>query len=280
MLSALVLAAALAAPDATIVRYDVEETTRALTPAGPRNRALTGTIRALGGKALWELSGARFPGVAARAAIAERGTILLLDPDASAYTPASSEEFDSLFVTAPGPDGVATAEMKDVAASVDSLGGGTPFEGRPTTRFRISVSFVLVSTQAGRVVRLKHEAGGIIETVAWEDAAVPTLFDGVMRLFRVRGEAREALVAELSKVTGLPVRIRLEASSEAISETVGPGGVPGAAPPVRSTWTSTRTLSRLERRKATDADRSAFVVPESYHVRPLDQGRMEGPQPR
>lgn len=280
MLSALLLATALAAPDASLVRYDVEETTRALTPSGPQNRALAGTVRALGEKARWELSGGRFPGVAARTAIADGATLVLLDPEASAYTPVSLEEFDGLFVTPPGPEGLATTELKDVAASAVRSGDGSPFEGRPAARYKVSVSFVLVTTQAGRVVRLKHQAGGIIETVELEPPSVPTPFDGLMRLFRVRGAARTALATELLKVTGLPVRVRLDASSEAISEGVGPGGTPSGSPPVRATWTTTRTLSRLERRAATNADAALFVVPESYRFRPLERGRMGGPLPR
>lgn len=280
MLAGLLLAAALGAPPATLVRYEVVETTRALTPSGPRVRALAGTVSALGGKARFELSGGRFPGVAARSAIAEGGALVLLDPEASLATPVSREEFDALFQPAPGPEGLATSELKDVLASAVRSGDGTPFDGRPTARWKVSVSFVLVTAQSGRVVRLKHESSGVVETAEPDDGSVPTPFDDLMRLFRVRGAARSALQAELLKVTGLPVRVRLEASTEAFSEGVGPGAAAGAAPPVRATWTTTRTVSAHERRKAKEADAAAFAVPESYRYQPLERARTEGPLPR
>ncbi len=280
MLPALLLAAALGAPPATLVRYEVVEATRALTPSGPRDLALAGTVSALGGKARWELSGGRFPGVAARAAIADGSTLVLLDPEASLATPVSGEEFDALFQPGPGPEGLATSDLKDVLASAARSGDGLSFEGRPTSRWKVSVSFVLVSAQSGRVVRLKHESSGVVETVDLGDPSIPTPFDGLIRLFRVRGAARSALSTELAKVTGLPVRVRLEASTEALSEGVGTGAAAGAAPPARATWTTTRTVSGLERRAATRADASAFTVPESYHFRPLERTRTQEPLPR
>lgn len=280
MLPALFLVAALGAPPATLVRYDVMETTRALTPSGPRNRALAGTVSVLGGKARWELSGGRFPGVAARAAIADAGTLVLLDPEASLATPVSRGEFDALFQPAPGPETLVTSELKSVEASVVRSGEGTPFEGRPTARWKVSVSFVLVSAQSGRVVRLKHESTGVVETVVPDDPSVPTPFDGLIRLFQIRDSARAALETELAKVTGLPVRVRLEASTEGLTERVGSGATAAAAPPARASWTTTRTISRLESRAATEEDAAAFAVPESYRSWPLERARTEGPLTR
>jgi hypothetical protein len=280
MLAALLLAAALAAPDGTLVRYDVVESTRALTPSGARDRALAGTILAMGGKARWDLSASRFPGVAARSAIAEGASLVLLDPDSASAVPLSRDEFDGLFLAAPGPEGASAAELSDVTAEVRPSGDESSFEGRPVTRWTVAFSFVLVSTQVGRVVRLRHEASGIVETVGPESGASRTPFDDLLRLFRARGAARDALALELAKVTGLPVRVRIEASSESVSESVGPGGAAGAKPPVRATWTTTRSVSRLERRAAKEEDAALFAVPESYRFIPLEKAKSQGVLPR
>jgi hypothetical protein len=276
MIALLLAAAALSGPPATLVRYEVEEATRSLTPAGPRGEALAGTVTAIGGKARWDLSVSRFPGVGARAAVWGGGALVLLDPETSIATPVTSEEFEGLFQPPRGPEGPATTAVKDLSASVVRVGNGAPFEGASTERYEVRCVFTLVTAQPGRVVRVKREVTGGIETVA-EPALEPTPFDDLLRLFRARGEAREALEAELRKVTGLPVRVRLEAVSEALAEGVGSGG--GGAPdrPARATSTTTRTVSNLRRRPAVEADTALFRVPESYRSLPLERVRTGGP---
>ena len=279
MLPALILAAALGAPAGTLVRYEVVETMRALTPSGPRNRALAGTVSALGGKARWDLSGGRFPGVAARAAITDGGALVLLDPEASLATPVSREEFEGLFQPAPGPAGLSTAAIRDLSASVVRDGNGVPFDGSPTERWAVRCKYQLVTAQPGRIVRVTAEVSGTIET-APEPAAPPTPFDDLLRLFHARGEVREALALQLLKVNGLPVRVRLDATSEALAEAVGAPGDTGAGSPARATSTTTRTVSNLSRRPAAEGDETLFAVPESYRSLPLERARTEGPLPR
>ncbi len=278
MLTALVLAAAgLSGPPATLVRYDVEETIRALTPAGPRDRAVAGTVTAMDGKARWDLQASRFPDVRARSALWSGGVLVLLDPDASVATPVSAEEFEELFQPQPGPAGISSTEIRDLAVTVERDGSGAPFEGLPTDRWAVRCSWTLVSTQPGRLVRVKHEVSGRIETT--DDPSVsPTPFDDLLRLFRARGEAREALAARLRKLKGLPVRVRLEEASEALAEAVGSAGR-GAAPgsPVRATSTTTRTVSNLRRRPAAEGDASLFAVPESYRSVPLERAKTGNP---
>ncbi len=276
MLPALLLAAALGAPSATLVRYDVVETMRALTPAGPRNRALSGTVSVLGGKARWELSGGRFPGVAARWAIADGGALVLLDPEASLATPVSREEFDALFQSQPGPAGPSSAAIRDLSASVVRDGNGLPFDGSPTERWAVRCNYTLVTAQPGRLVRVMVEVSGTIET-APEPAPPPTPFDDLLRLFHARGEVREALAVQLLKVNGLPVRVRLDASTEALAEAVGAPGGTGAGSPARATSTTTRTVSNLSRRPAAEGDEALFAVPESYRSLPLERVKTGGP---
>lgn len=278
MLPALLLATALGVPSATLVRYDVVETMKALTPAGPRSRALSGSVSVLGGKARWELSGERFPGVSARSAIADGGALVLLDTEASIATPVSREEFEGLFRSQPGPAGPSSAAIRDLSASVVRDGGGLPFEGLPTERWAVRCKYTLVALQPGSVVRVMVEVAGTIET-APEAAPPPTPFDGLLRLFHARGEVREALAAELLKVNGLPVRVCLETVSESLAEPVGAPGSTGAGRSARATTTMTRTVSNLIRRPAAEGDEILFTIPESYRSIPLERIKTGGPPP-
>ena len=276
MLPALLFVAALGAPVGTLVRYEIVESMRALTPSGPRNRALAGTVSALGGKARWELSGGHFPGVAARSAIADGGALVLLDPEASLATPVSREEFEGLFQSPQGPAGSSSASIRDLSASVARDGNGAPFDGSQTERWSVRCKYTLVSAQPGRVVRVTVEVSGTIETIP-EPAAPRTPFDDLLRLFHARGEVREALAAQLLKVTGLPVKVRLDSSTEALAEAVGAPGGAEAPAPVRASSTTTRTVSNLSRRPAAEGDEALFAVPESYRSLPLERARTEAP---
>jgi hypothetical protein len=276
VIALLLAAAGLSGPPATLVRYEVEEATRALTPAGPRGEALAGTVTAIGGKARWDLSASRFPGVGARTALSDGEALVLLDPDTSVATPVSREEFEGLFQPPPGPQGPSSNAIRDFSASVVRDGNGAPFEGAPTERWTVRCAYALVTAQPGRLVRVTYEVSGTIETVV-EPALTPTPFDDLLRLFRARDKAREALAAQLQKVTGLPVRVRLEAVSEALAEAVGTASGTGADRPARATSTTTRTVSNLRRRPAAEADTTLFRVPESYRSLPLERVRKGGP---
>jgi hypothetical protein len=276
VIALLLAAAGLSGPPATLVRYEVEEATRALTPAGPRGEALAGTVTAMGGKARWDLPASRFPGVGARTALSDGGALVLLDPDTSVATSVSPEEFEGLFQPSPGPQGPSSTTIRDLSASVVRDGNGAPFEGAPTERYAVRCAYTLVTAQPGRLVRVTYEVSGRIETVV-EPALTPTPFDGLLRLFRAHGEAREALAAQLQKVTGLPVRVRLEAVSEALAEGVGTASGAGADRPARATSTTTRTVSNLRRRPAAEVDTTLFRVPESYRSLPLERVRKGGP---
>lgn len=271
--------ATLSGPPPTLVRYEILESSRAVTPAGSRELALKGTVVTAGGKARWETPGSRLPGVAARAALFDGANLFLLDPDASVVSPATRQEFDELFQAPAGPPGMATAGMKDLVASVTGDGAGKLPDGAPTSRWSVSCAYTLVSTQPGRVVRLRHEVRGTVESLEG-GGLTPTPFDDLLRLFRVRGEAREALELELRKVTGLPVRVRLEATSEAVVEAAGADASAGARRPVKSTTTTTRTVSIRERRPLTKDDAELFSVPDSYRTVPFERLKSGGtPQP-
>ncbi|HQR44611.1 MAG TPA: hypothetical protein PLB02_12705 [Thermoanaerobaculia bacterium] len=274
----LAAAAALAAPPPTLVRYELVESTRSLTPTGSREQALKGTVVTAGGKARWDMPGARLPGVTARAALFDGASLFLLDPDESTVSPLSREEFDELFQAPPGPRDGPPAATKDLVVWVERDGDGPPLGGTPTARWTVGCTYTLVAAQPGRLVRVRHETRGTVETLE-EGGLAPTPFDDLLRLVRVRGEAREALGRELQKVSGLPVRVRFEASAEALAEASGPGG--GApASPVRSTSTTTRTVSILERRPLGKDDAALFTVPDAYRPRPLSQLKTEGAPPR
>jgi hypothetical protein len=279
VLFAILLAVAgLSGPPPTLVRYEVEEAIRALTPAGPRNRAVAGTVTAMGDKARWDLRASHFPGVGARSALWGGGALVLLDPETLVSTSVTPEEFEGLFQPPPGPAGLSSDRIRDLSASVERDGNGASFEGTPTERWTVRCAWTLVSAQPGRLVRVKNDVSGRIETI--EGAALaPTPFDDLLRLFRARGEVREALEAQLRKLRGLPVRVRLEAVSEALAEGVGASRGDAQGSPVRATSTTTRTVSSLQRRPAAEGDASLFSVPESYHSVPLERVVTGGPPP-
>jgi len=266
--------AALSGPPPTLVRYEVLESTRALTPAGSREVALLGTVVTAAGKARWESPGARLPGVAARAALFDGANLFLLDPDASVVSPISREEFDQLFQPPPGPQGTAISRVKDLVVSVAGDGPGKLTDGSPTSRWTVSCTYTLVTAQPGRLVRVRSDVRGTIETLEGGGLA-PTPFDDLLRLFRVRGEVREALELELQKVTGLPVRVRLDATSEALVETAGATGRAGTDRLPKSTSTTTRTVSIRERRPMTKDDAALFAVPDAYRSIPFERLRTK-----
>jgi len=271
--------ASLSGPPPTLVRYELLESTRVLTPAGSREVALKGTVVTAGGKARWETPGTHLPGVTARASLYDGANLFLLDPEASVVSPVTREEFDGLFQPPAGARGMATAATKDLVASVTGEGSGKLPDGSATSRWSVSCAYTIVSTQPGRVVRMRHEVRGTVESLEREGLA-PTPFDDLLRLFRVRGEAREALELELKKVTGLPVRVRLEASSEAVVEAAGAEAGAGARRPAKSTTTTTRTVTILERRATTKEDAALFSVPDAYRTVPFERLRSGGsPRP-
>ena len=277
MLAGLVLAAALApgAPGApsdrpAVVSYDVVESTRTVTPAGERNGGVTGSIRVAGPRARWDLPHGTFPRSTASVAIADGPLVTLLDPKERLAASATPDDFVALFRGRPATEGSSAAALKDLSVKVVPEGKGRLFEGRPTSRFRLEAKWTVVLSTTGRVSRIATDVTGTIETL--DEPAARSPFDAPGRLLPARGEAAEALDAELAKLPGLPVTAVFDVASKVTSEQPGmPSGNQPLRPPPESHETVTRRLSNLSVRPGSAADGGMFEIPDGFHSRGLDR---------
>jgi hypothetical protein len=262
---------------ARLVEYLVTEKVRSVTPHGPTSSALLGTIAVSGERARWELTAGTFPHSSASIALADRGTVTLLDPLEKISAVTSVAEFDSLLRgISSGESGGTNSSIRDVELSVKPDGVGRLFQGAPTRRFSIDLRWVLAVQSPGRFANVRSAMKGIIETAPeFEDAHSP--FDDLARLLPLRGEALDALTPELHRVSGFPVFVSLEMTSEMQSEPVGPNVAEGMRQTPRTTTTVTRSVSRLQRRKREPTDGTRFEVPAEFRLRGLERLRRSVP---
>ncbi|HEY3350950.1 MAG TPA: hypothetical protein VGM13_14325 [Thermoanaerobaculia bacterium] len=284
MPAGLVLAAALlisAAPAAAPERpvfasYDVVESTRSVTPAGERTSGAAGSVKVAGGRARWELPHGSFPRSSASVAISDGALMTLLDPKERIAASATADEFTALFRGRPATEGSAATSLRDVSVRLAPDGKGRLVEGRPTAKYLLEARWTLVLTTTGRIARVTTEIKGVIETV--DEAAARSPFDGLGRLVPARGEAAEALDAELAKLPGLPVSAALDVTSKVVSEQAGmPSGTEPPPRPAEARQTITRRLTNLVVRKGVASDDALFAIPADFHSRGLDRIVPEAP---
>ncbi len=272
---ALLLAAAPAPPGPPappLVRYELTETWRWVTPAGERTRSVSGAVSVLGERLRWELSRGSFPGTRARLVVSDERSLALVDEEGNASARVTASDVRGLFV----PDGAAepglsAARLSDVTASLVREGPGAPFEGRPTVRYALSAGYRLDVSTPGRSVRVKTTCRGSLVVVEEGVPAERTAPDDLLRLVPAREEAREALSSELSRLRGLVVRMRLTVDAE---RQVAPvAGVPGTPdePPSKTTTLVTREVSGLSVEPAAPADAARFAVPEKARLVGLER---------
>ncbi len=278
MPAGLALAAALlagAAPAAGPVRpllaaYDVVESTRTITPAGERNGGTTGSVQVAGGRARWEVAHGTFPRSTASVAIADGPLVTLLDTKEGLAASATPGDFSALFRGRPATEGSAAASLRDVSARLLPAGKGRAFEGRPTSKFALEARWTLVLSTTGRVTRVTTELRGVIETL--DEPAARSAFDDLGRLVPARGDAAEALEAELARLPGLPVSASLDIISKSSVEQPGmPTGTEPPPRPLETRQTITRRLSKLSVRAGAAADDALFAIPDGFHSRGLDR---------
>jgi hypothetical protein len=167
--------------------------------------------------------------------------------------------------------------VRDVEAVVSPDHAGKTLQGQATRRYRISVAWSLVVALPGRVSHVRTRTSGHVDALEAEDGR--SGFDDLTRLFGVDGEARDAVVAELRKVRGLPVAVELETVSDFQAELVGAPSseAPGAPPPAKTTLT--RVVSDMSRRPSRPADAALFRTPDDYRSRSLDRLLKDGALP-
>ncbi len=265
-------AEALAAADRLplLVTYELAESTRSVTPAGERSVSASGTVVTRGGDARWDLTHGTFPRSSATSVVTGRDGLMLLDREAKAAARATPSDFADLFLGRPSDPGSAAPAVRDVSAVLRKDGAGRPFQDRPTSRFRLEAAWTVVLSSPGRITRVKTEATGIVESVEITEAQSP--LDALLRLLPARGAAREALDAELAKVTGLPVFVEISVTST--SSTEAPGISSGTEPPPKPLTahsTVTRRVRNLAMRPGARGDEALVAVPEDFRALSLDR---------
>jgi hypothetical protein len=266
-------AAPAAPPRPEAVDYVLTESSRSVTPRGEQAGGVTGHVVVLSGRAAWKLASGTFPRSTASMAIAEGGSVTLVDRAEKVAGETGVEEFDRLFLGPEARDGgLSSAAVRDLVVSLLPGGDGVPFAGKPSARHVLSVSYRLIVSTPGRSTSVKHELRATIDTVAGLDAARSPL-DGLGRLFPVRGAARESVAAELGRLDGFPVAVRVESTGVMTSEPAGMARDPSdpGALPVRSSATLTREVAGLVRRRSTESDKVRLAVPEEVRSIPVQR---------
>jgi hypothetical protein len=253
-----------------LVTYELAESTRSVTPAGERTVSAGGTVVARGGDARWELTHGTFPRSSATSVVTNRDGLVLLDREAKVAARATPSEFADLFLGRPSDPGSASPAVKDISAVLRRDGAGRPFQERPTSRFRLDAVWTVVLSSPGRITRVKTEAAGVVESVEMIEALSP--LDALLRLLPARGAAREALDAELTKVTGLPVFVEISLNSTSSTEAPGiPSGSEPPPKPLTAHSTVTRRVRSLAMRPGVRGDEARVAVPEDFRTRTLDR---------
>jgi hypothetical protein len=269
---------ALAAPPAPpeLVEYALDESYRWVTPRGERAEGTSGRVTVLGDTALWKLDSGRFPRSEASEVLASGGTVTLVDRAGKGYAEAPAAEFAGLFSDPAAPDpGQSSAVVRDLSVSWKAAGASAPFEGLPTARYLLDVKYALVVSTPGRSATVTHEVhASIVAVKGLEGARSP--FDDLLRLLPLRGAPREKAQNELLRVEGWPVAVRVESEALWTSEPVGTIREAAQPRPLRSAAAVTRTVGRLVRRKAAEADEALLRVPADFRSRPLERMLRQG----
>lgn len=250
-------------PPPPLVTYRMAESWKSLSPRGERVRALSGTVAVAGDRMRWEISHGRFPRSTASLSIAGRDGVELVDLEARSSGRSTAQALRGLFLPgAAGEPGLASTAVRELAAEVRRDGDGPAFEGRPTARYRLTLSYRIDVATPGRVTSVKTRSTGTLLAV---DAGLPeptTPAADLVRLVPARGEALEAIESELAKVRGLVVRARVESESERAGAVVGGAGTAEEPVPLKSTAVSTREVSGLSVRPFAPSDAALFGVPD------------------
>lgn len=271
--AALVAASAGVPPEAgppPLVTYELVESTRSVTPAGERTVSTGGTVVVRGSRARWDLTHGTFPRSSATSVVAGAGGVTLLDRPEKLAAEATPADFVALFSGRPSDTGATVPAVRDVAVTLRPEGRGRPFQDRPTSRSRLDAAWTIVLSAPGRVTRVKTVASGVVETADLPEALSP--LDSLARLLPARGEAREALDAELAKLTGLPVFAEITVTSTSSSEMPGmPSGTQSPPKPASARSTATRRVRNLAVRAGVRGDEALVSVPEDFRTRGLER---------
>lgn len=262
-----------APPPLPVVGYVLAESRKTVTPAGERASAVRGTVTVLDGTARWDLESGTFPGATAGSLIlGDRGG-WLVDRKASVAARAVLDDVTALFVSpAQGEPGPFQATVRDVKVSAVQVAAGPAFEGRPTTRRRLTASWVLAVTMPGRIGTVRSRLSSVIDVVADPPPGVHSPLDDLDRLFDVPEPLREALQGELASLGGWPVSVVVETdSTQAVDYPGTTSPVPDGRRPLETRTESRREVSSLATRPARADDPAHFALSAETRVVGLER---------
>lgn len=270
----LALAAALAAapPEAPpaparVVRYELAESRKSVSPAGERASAVAGSVVVLDGSARWDLSSGTFPRTTANSVVLGGRSGWFLDRRSSTAARAGLDDLRALFVPPPsGDSGPFQSRVAGLEAASEAS-KGPAFEGRPTARLRVTSSWSLVTSMPGRVSRARCRLTAVVDFVEDVPEGARSPLDDPGRLFDVPEKVWEALAPELARVRGLPVTVVVGIETELAVDAPGTGASPSEGrAPIRTRSESRRTLTSLATRPAAAGDAALFSPAEEMHV--------------
>lgn len=244
------------------------ESRKVVSAAGERASAVRGGVTVLGGTARWDLETGTFPRTKADSLLLGDRDGWLLDRKASVAARAKVEDVRNLFIApAAGDSGPFQSAVSDLEAPPAELAKGPPFEGRPTTRLRVSASWSLVTSMPGRVGRVRCKLSASLDAVADLPEGTRSPLDDLGRLFDVPPAVLETLAPELGRLRGLPVRVVVETEAELGVDYPGMAEPPSdGRAPLRTRTETTRTVSELAVRPATEKDAARFVLSDETRV--------------
>jgi hypothetical protein len=260
-----------------LVTYTLEEKTSAVTPNGERISGLAAKVSVAGERARVELSGSALPGLRGSLVLLDGRNVVVLDPKQKDGARLGDAGLAGLFSSAPADEGAGAGfRLRDKTISVSRDGTGAPFQGTATARWRVLVNSSLNVTTPGRVATIHDVTKGVIETVEIPEAV--SELDDLGRLFRIPSEAKAALLEELVRVTGFPVRAEISSEREVTAEAIGATASENALDrPMRTTLRSARKVTELKSRPLARRDEALFAVPEGVSLR--DPSRLRRGDP-
>jgi hypothetical protein len=225
-------------------------------------------VAVLGGTARWDLETGTFPRTKANTLLLGDREGWLLDRKASVAARATLEDLRGLFVPpAEGESGPFQSAVSDVEVLPAEVANGPSFEGRPTTRLRVSASWSLVTSMPGRVGRVRSKLTASLDVLADPPEGTRSPLDDLGRLLDVPARVLDALAPELARLQGFPVRVVVESDAQLAVDYPGSGSPPSEGrAPLRTRTETTRTVSELAVRPATEKDAARFALSDETRV--------------
>ena len=273
LLLAVALGAVAAEPPPSLVRYDLAESRKSVSPAGERASAVRGGVQVLDGTARWDLESGTFPRTPANTVVLGGRGGWLVDRKAAVAARASLEDLRALFVPpAEGEPGPFQAAVRDVSVPPAVIAPGPAFEGRPTSRLRLTAAWSVVAASPGRVSRIGCRLSAVVVALEEPLSALRSPLDDTERLFDAPEEVREALAPELARLRGFPVSVVVETEAELAVDHPGmEAPPPDGRAPVRTRTETRREVSSLATRPTAPGDAGAFGLSEETRVVGLER---------